>query len=124
MTTMMTSSSSSSSFPRLDASPSSHPRVVAHSTQHHVTSSSSSSSWPPCPHTRAYERYTYHKNGLTFTVANGVVVPVALPGCALIACYYHDDVCVCACVSSSFVCLFVLSFVRSFVRRGVTSCVV
>jgi len=121
MTTMMTSSSSSSSsFPRLDASPSSHPRVVAHSTQHHVTSSSSS----PCPHTRAYERYTYHKNGLTFTVANGVVVPVALPGCALIACYYHDDVCVCACVSSSFVCLFVLSFVRSFVRRGVTSCVV
>ena len=28
-------------------------------------------------------RVAHHKNGETFTVANGVVAPVALPGCAL-----------------------------------------
>ena len=32
---------------------------------------------------RRRDRETYHRNGDTFTVANGVVAPVALPGCAL-----------------------------------------
>ena len=107
---MMMTMTSSSSFPRPDASPSSHPRVVAHITQRHVTSFSSS--WPPCPHTRAYEWYTYHKNGLTFTVANGVVVPVALPGCALIASYDDDDDDVRVRVRARRSCS---SFVRAFV---------
>ena len=31
---------------------------------------------------RRRDRETYHRNGDTFTVANGVVAPVALPGCS------------------------------------------